>query len=51
MHYQFLALLATEPAIEPIESLRLISILGLAAISGPLFIGGLIFLLKTNKGV
>ncbi len=42
-------LLGTQPAIENFEAFKIISLIGLAAIAGPLIIGGLFFLLK-NKG-
>ena len=45
-------LLGTQPAIESLEALKIISLIGLAAIAGPLIIGGLFFLLKnSNKGI
>ncbi len=46
MIYSILSPLATEPAIDNLEAFRLIVIIGMAAISGPVFIGALIFLLK-----
>ena len=39
----------TEPAIENIEALKLISLLGLAAVVGPVFIGGLVVFLRQNQ--
>ena len=52
MMYQLIIAIpfGTQPAIESFEALKLISIIGLAAISGPLFIGGLIFALKKTEG-
>ena len=45
-------LLGTQPAIETLEALKIISLIGLAAIAGPLIIGGLFYLMKkTNKGI
>ncbi len=39
----------TQPAIEIIQALKLISLIGLAAVVGPLFIFGLIFALRKNN--
>ena len=45
-------LLGTQPAIETLEALKIISLIGIAAIAGPLIIGGLFFLMKnTNEGI
>ncbi len=41
-------LLGTQPAIENLEALKIISLIGLAAIAGPLIIGGLFFLIKSK---
>ncbi len=42
-------LLLTQPAIESIEALKIISLIFLAAIVGPLVIGTLFFLLKSDR--
>ena len=44
----FSLVLLTEPAIGSLEALKLISLIGLAAILGPLVIGGLFFILKSK---
>ena len=49
MLYLFSIPLGTEQAIETLEALRLITILGVAAILGPLFIGGLFFILRKSS--
>ena len=42
--------LLTEPAIQTADAFRALGLLGLAAVVGPLFIGGLFFgLTKTRK--
>ncbi len=41
--------LGTQAAIEGFEALKIISILGLAALAGPLIIGGLFFFLKNTQ--
>ncbi len=42
-------LLETQPAIEGFEAFKIISLIGIAAITGPLIIGGLFFLLKKSN--
>ncbi|AAP99708.1 MULTISPECIES: hypothetical protein [Prochlorococcus] len=42
-------LLGTEAAIEGLEAFKLIALIGLAAVTGPLVIGGLFFLLKKEE--
>ncbi len=49
MSYPSSMLLGTEPAIETLEALRVITILVVAAVSGPLFIGGLFFILRKSS--
>ncbi len=45
-------LLGTQQARETLEALKIISLLGIAAIAGPLIIGGLFFLMKnTNERI
>ncbi|ABX08562.1 hypothetical protein [Prochlorococcus marinus] len=41
--------LATQPAIETSEVLKVLGLMGLAATAGPLVIGGLFFLLKKGN--
>ncbi len=43
------ALLGTEPAIQTVDTLKALGLLGLAAIVPPIFIGGLLFFLKETK--
>ncbi len=41
--------MVSEPAIQTSEALRALGLMGLAALSGPLVIGGLFFLLRKES--
>jgi len=48
-HILFPHLLGTEPAIETVDALKALGLMGMAAIAGPAVIGGLFFFLKKNN--
>ena len=43
--------MVTEPAIQTSDALKALGVMGIAAIAGPLIIGGLFFLLKSKDAL
>ena len=47
--FPLIKLIVTEPAIETGDALKALGLMGIAAIAGPLVIGGLFFILKKRS--